>query len=744
MSVPVGEAMMPDFPGMSDAGQCSEWETGAPVDLDRIRDKDEAYWNRYRGTPKAFISIEDGKRLWANPFGNVTSFRFLPGGGNARLEDLSGIGHRASEDPAFMISLDFTIASALQPAWYRMDFQPVKEQGQLAATNSTDFGGLFLSLSFFLIASSLLLTGMLFSLHARTRISEAGVLSGLGFPKRLINRILFSEALLIAIPGVILGSVAGILYNKLILFGLNTFWQDAVRTSMLTMDMNFSSIAIGAASGFFLTAVVLYLSFRGQMRQIIAGRIKGDIASAPTGMKRRKRIWLGTGILLLIGAMVLLVTLLSGGSTPDAGMFLSAGGLLMVGGISLVYAFLIWQSERSATGRAGLFKMVLRLGSAKRARSISAITLLALGTFTVVITGANRKTFYGTEQERQSGTGGFLLWAESTMPLLYDLNTASGKSYFTLNDEPLLRDLRFLQLHPLDGNDASCLNLNQVPQPMMLGIPEQEFDSLGAFSFVNLVPEADPKHPWLTLTSELSPDVIPAFADQSVITWGLREEIGDTLGYIDESGDVLQVRLMGGLDNSIFQGHILVSDKLLKQRFPSISGTRFMLVDGPFDKKEKITARLEELFMDYGMQVDPASDRLAEFNSVENTYLSIFMLLGALGVLIGTIGFGIILWRNNLERSAEIALYIAIGFRRKFILTLLIIEYLLILMSGMILGIAGAVAGILPSLISPAYRMPGGFLLIVLAVIWISGAMWILIPAQRLFRKNLTAALREE
>jgi len=747
MSVPFGESMMPDFPGMSDAGQCSEWETGAPVDLDRIRDKDEAYWNRYRGTPKAFISMEDGKRLWTNPFGNVTSFR-LPDAG-CRIPDAG------SSDPVIQSSsrhdlhiastpLDSIMMAGLDPSWYRMNFQPVKEQGLLNAANSTDFGGLFLSLSFFLIASSLLLTGMLFSLHARTRISEVGLLSGLGFPKRLILRILFSEALLVAIPGVILGSVAGILYNKLILFGLNTFWQDAVRTSMLTMEMNFSSLAIGAASGFLLAALVLYLSFGGLMRQIIAGLVKGDIAPVSTGIRGRKRIWLVTGILVLVVAIVLLVTLLSGGLSPDAKLFLSAGGLLMLGGISFLYGFLIWQSERPATGSAGLLKMVLRLGSAKRVRSVSAITLLALGTYTVVITGANRQTFYGTEQDRQSGTGGFLLWAESTMPLLYDLNMASGKDYFSLNDEPLLRDLRFLQLHNLDGNDASCLNLNQVHQPMMLGIPERAFDSLEAFSFVTILPEADAEHPWLTLSRELSPDVIPAFADQSVITWGLRKAIGDTLMYIDESGNELKVRLMGGLDNSIFQGHILVSDRLLKRRFPSISGTRVMLVDGPFEHRDEIAVRLEELFMDYGLLADPASDRLAEFNSVENTYLSIFMLLGALGVLIGTIGFGIILWRDNLERSAEIALYIAIGFRKKFIRTLLITEYLLILLCGMVLGIAGAVAGILPSLISPAYRLPGEFLLIILGVIWLSGTLWIVLPVLGLFRRQMTRYRRPE
>jgi len=38
------QALMPDFPGLSDAGNCSEWDAGIPIDLKKIRNKDEQYW----------------------------------------------------------------------------------------------------------------------------------------------------------------------------------------------------------------------------------------------------------------------------------------------------------------------------------------------------------------------------------------------------------------------------------------------------------------------------------------------------------------------------------------------------------------------------------------------------------------------------------------------------------------------------------------------------------------------------
>ena len=43
-----------------------------------IREKDEAYWKKYKGTPKAFISLKTARKIWANRFGNLTLVKFLP------------------------------------------------------------------------------------------------------------------------------------------------------------------------------------------------------------------------------------------------------------------------------------------------------------------------------------------------------------------------------------------------------------------------------------------------------------------------------------------------------------------------------------------------------------------------------------------------------------------------------------------------------------------------------------------
>ena len=64
----------PNFPGLLDAENCGEWDTGIPI-KHTIRRKDEDYWDQYRGTPKAFISLDAAQEMWGNRWGKVTGLR---------------------------------------------------------------------------------------------------------------------------------------------------------------------------------------------------------------------------------------------------------------------------------------------------------------------------------------------------------------------------------------------------------------------------------------------------------------------------------------------------------------------------------------------------------------------------------------------------------------------------------------------------------------------------------------------
>ena len=717
--------LMPDFPGMSDAGNCRDWETGAPVDLNKIRDKDEQYWNDFRGTPKAFISLSDGKHIWNNAFGTTTAFRF-------------------EADSTGLIAIKNALIKNLIPAENGLAIQDIYSMGKSAAVNSTDFGELFMSLSFFIIAAALLLIALLFSLHAQKRMSETAILSALGFRKKAIIKIFFIEAGLVIFAGSLLGAISGILYTQVLLYGLNTVWHDAVNTSMLQIHIVPGTMLLGFAIGVITALLTLFFVLLRNLRKPLSVMVKGSEMLSPSVNILRKKSSLALAILFFcIAGMVLLYSIISG-SSDIAVLFLSAGGLILLAAIALLDYTLLYAGQKTTNSLPGFFTMILRNVNLKKRRTITAVALLAIGTFSVIITGANRKTFYGTENTRKSGTGGFLFWTESTVPVLNDLNSPEGRKKYGLADESSLQNVTFLQLLRLEGNDASCLNLNQVSQPAMLGLNPIYFDQQQSFSFLKLHPSLNEQHPWLALNKPLAPGIIPGFADQTVIQWGLRKKIGDTLLYLDERGNSLKVVIMGGLDNSVFQGNILVSAELFRQYFPSSGGSRVMLIDGTFTERSKIQERIEYLFQDYGMVVTSTSERLATFNSVENTYLSVFMLLGGLGIIIGTIGLGIVLLRNLTERKQEIAIYQAVGLNRKFILQLIVTENLFILLSGIGIGIIAALAGIMPSFLSPAFQFPATYLSGIILLIFLNGFAWLYFPIKSSLRKNLVQSLRNE
>jgi ABC-type antimicrobial peptide transport system permease subunit len=251
------------------------------------------------------------------------------------------------------------------------------------------------------------------------------------------------------------------------------------------------------------------------------------------------------------------------------------------------------------------------------------------------------------------------------------------------------------------------------------------------------------RSPWLLLESDTIRDIVPAIADQTVITWGLRKKIGDTLLYQAESGNLVKVVLMAGIENSIFQGSLLVDEDQLKKHFPAGATPDLMLINGPGELQAPIAERLEYLLGNYGLSAIPAQYRLAAFNRVENTYLSVFMILGGLGVIIGIFGLGIVLLKTTYERKREIAVYQAIGIPNRTLKKLLVYEYLAILFMGSFAGIISAIYGLIPILDNPE-QLPLLQLSVIMAVIWLTGIIWILLPTRKILSGNLITLLREE
>jgi len=161
--------------------------------------------------------------------------------------------------------------------------------------------------------------------------------------------------------------------------------------------------------------------------------------------------------------------------------------------------------------------------------------------------------------------------------------------------------------------------------------------------------------------------------------------------------------------------------------YPYSEGTELFVVYGNASEADTLTQQLQQAFKGHGLLLERSSERLARFQSVENTYLSIFMVLCALGMLLGTIGLGVVLGHTLLERHNEIALFSALGFSKKKTAKIVVSEYLLLLLTDVVGSAMAAIIAVFPSLISPHTGISLTYPAVITTIILLNGTLWIVI-----------------
>jgi ABC-type antimicrobial peptide transport system permease subunit len=722
------QALMPDFPGMSDRKNCRDWEPGFDIDLSKIRDKDEGYWQQYKGTPKAFVTLKAGQEIWINRFGDLTAIRF-PLGSNAHP------------------SVEKAILAGLDPKLLGLSFQATHPKGGSSPGQAVDFGGLFLVFSFFLIVAALLLVGMLYVFGIETRCQETGTLLAIGYSPKLVRRLFMAEGLVLGCIGGLSGLLLAIVYTRLVLYGLSTVWRGAVGGGIpLFFHAKTSTLIAGGLLGIVMAAIAIWMTVRRQAsrpaRELLSGGSEWMPERALSKVGRRN--WSGwVALVCLLTAGGLMVFANTSDTAKAEAAFFGVGSLLLLAGLSFLYAAL----SRVHGHRKGavMSVTVLGIGNAgrRRGRSVTTMALLACGSFLVIAVGANRQDASHGAERRSSGTGGFALFAEATFPVLHDLNTEAGCNAYGLSR----KDLEGVDVAPLrvhKGEDASCLNLNRATTPTLLGIQPGLLESRGAFTLATLWQGSSKDKGWKLLEGEEADGTIPGIADASTITWALGISVGDVVPYTDERGHTFRVRIVGALENSLFQGNILISEDHFVSRYPSESGYRMLLVDAPSAHSKEAASILSRALSDLGLDVSPAPERLAAFNAVENTYLSIFQALGGLGLILGSFGLGVVVLRNVLERRGELALLRAVGFSRRSLEWLVLSEHWMLLLGGLACGAASGLAAVIPNLRSSGADFPLVSLSWTLFGILASGVLWTWLAARLALRGPLLDALRNE
>jgi hypothetical protein len=423
-------------------------------------------------------------------------------------------------------------------------------------------------------------------------------------------------------------------------------------------------------------------------------------------------------------------------------MFFISGALLLIAGVTLVSGLLKWLAP-AAGATISLARMGLRNTTRRPARSLAIVALLACASFLIVSIGVFRQDPLAGAQTRRGGTGGFALYGESSIPIFEDLSDRSRLKSYGLSDKDM-DGLAIVQLRMREGDDASCLNLNRPQSPQLLGVPAAELSKRGAFTFAsNTVDSATSEDPWAALERHYD-DAVPAIADEATIKWALQTKVGQTLLMKDEGGRPLKLLLIAAVKGSIFQGSVLISQERFAERFPSEGGMRAFLIDAAPGSAKKISERLTYALQDYGLELRATTRRLATFNAVQNSYLSIFQLLGGLGLVLGSVGVALVLARNVLERRGELALLRAVGFGRWAISLLILYEHWALLAGGLACGAIAAAVVVLPTMLQPGAAVPATSLVITLGAVVIMGAGSAVLATLLSLRGRPIEALRNE
>lgn len=764
--------LVPDYPGISESASLSEWDPPFPVDLKRIRKQDEAYWQQYRTTPKAFISLAQGQELWQSRFGKLTSIR-ISGDSGAALEQVAAEYRQR-------------LMAALNPDQH-FGFFDARAEGIRASQGATDFGEYFLYFSFFLVVAALLLAALFFKLGIEQRAREIGTLQAMGFSTAKIRTLFVGEGLLVAASGSLLGLIGAVAYGHLILLGLRTWWIDAVGTKLLTLHVSTLSLIVGGLGGVLAALLCIVwtlgrlgrasarslltgtatLGDFGNLREIRWGRLRpGNRSTKSHEMSEESEnplilirviSWIVSGLRLTSGwaAIVLAlvaILLLAAASLRLIGQvagFFGGGALFLVALLCYQVAWLNRSGRKTiqGTGWLSVSRLGFRNATYRPGRSVLCIALIAFATFIIVSVDAFRRSDRNLASDRKSGSGGYPLMAESLLPLVHDPNSDTGREALNLAGDTgvaSLAPVTFTAFRLRPGDDASCLNLYQPRNPRILAV-NSDFIKSNRFSFQNSLAHTkeESENPWLLLDRQLEHDVIPVIADANSLTYILHLKPGEQL-FVDGEQGRMSLRVVGALNDSVFQSELLMSEKNFLRLFPSQQGFRFFLIDAPERDVGTVTATLEDRLADFGFDVVLTNERLASFHRVENTYLSTFQMLGGLGLLLGTLGMAAVLLRNVFERRKELALLRAVGYNSSHLTLMVVAENVLLLCCGLATGTVCALLAIAPAFLARGGRLPHVSLGFLLLAVLVSGLSASLVATWAALKSPLLPALKAE
>jgi ABC-type lipoprotein release transport system permease subunit len=535
-------------------------------------------------------------------------------------------------------------------------------------------------------------------LSVEQRVGQIGMMSAMGFTKGRIRNLLMAEGVIVLLFGCILGAFGSIGAAWLMILGLKTVWVKAVGTTALNLYVDKTTLFFGCVGGVLVGIVAIWRGVASLRSLPIVGMMRGRIEP------ERPRRWRGrmsavAAAILAIGALVV-IAVSARSDVISAPIAFYTAGVLLLCALLCVFKAMMGSQGRSGIFAPGPFRFLglgIRNASRNPSRSLLTVGLLASAVFIISAVGSMREDARSVSIEKGSGTGGYSLIAECDIPVPYSFDSAEGRKYLAISEEPGPWDRASVAaMRSSLGDDVSCRNLYRPGNPRVMSVPDSLIDD-GAFSFVYSLGKS--KNPWELLKEPVKDGAIPVIADYETAQWILHKKLGDIIQVADERGRNRDLRIVAMLRKSIFQSELLMSQSHFRELFPSRSGfDSFLIRVNPEDVKRMETV-LYEALDDFGVDIATTQERLESFFEIANTYISAFEALGGLGMILGGLGLVIVLARGIIERRGELALLSAVGFKRRTIAALVALENGILLLFGILIGTIAAAVSVFSELV---------------------------------------------
>jgi len=631
------------------------------------------------------------------------------------------------------------------PSGYDFDFWAIKADGIESAQQTSDqVSQIFIIMSSFAIIAGVALIINIFVMLAEERKPEMGISRAIGMQRNDLTQSFMFEGIVYAMLASVAGAIAGLAIASLMIILFSSVFTGSGMN--WTLHFTWSSLAVAACAGFLITLLTVAVASwrvsklnivrairdipepmltKSEKRYVVPGILLAVLGVLlvlqGAASKQVAQTTLGPCLMALGGAMVSLRFVgpripfsivgafmifwqtdpfditgsIFGSMSGGMEMFIVSGLVLVTGGVLLA----MFNSDLMLAGLVAVFgrrksllpvfRTAISYPMNKKFRTALTLFIFSLIMFTVVVIAmiaSFQRESVDTIAHKYSG--GFEIMGFSMRDIPGDNVTAGIASVNAALGQDAVTDIETATTAPID---LVKVGDNESNPSTLIGFDESML-SAGGFS---LQKRAEGYETDADVWRALSSDPTLAVMDGSVVPQMYGPQYGTFFVNVDDlisvefqNGNSTQLTVVGIMDQIFLQG-VFTSASFVASEAVEVNTNIFYIATSQSSSlpDADVAKQLEKQFVEYGFMTFVIKDAVEEFMSTVSSIMQLMEVFLGIGLVVGIAGLGIITIRNVTERRQEIGVMRAIGFQRRMILEVFLLETSFVSLLGIFLGV---------------------------------------------------------